>query len=729
VTDRKLRVLDIGTGQAGAVAAMLLADMGAEVIRFDIGGLPPADGRDAIWNRWKRRVAVTEAELAEALRLEAPRADVIVTDLNRAARARVGLDLDALMAAHPGLIVATVGGWPQGHAREDGPVDDAIVLAEAGLCDEMMAVTRDGPIYVRFPLGSCSAAWLALIGILARLWVRRRDGVGGRVSTSLVQGAMVPHMQNWGRTELTTPAVAGISKAWASTGVYRAGDGAWFHSMGDILKSPTLKAALAALSPQEITQAQARHARPGRDYRRADYGAICEIFATRPRQFWLEEYWAAGAPVQPCLPMGSLFDDEQVLANAYAIPVEDPRLGPTMQPGIPYHIEPAAPSEAAFGGAAAVLAPAPGAPPLAGLRVLDFGAFLAGPLGPMIMADLGADVIKVEPPRGEQMRASAEWSVLGCQRGKRGLALDLKNPRAAPIIEALIRSSHVVHHNMRLPAAERLGLGYAAVRAINPAVVYTHTSSYGPKGPRRDWPGFDQLFQAASGWELAGAGEGNGAVWHRFGMMDHYCAMASVAGTLLALLRSAGSGQGQATAASLLGAAHLTAETVQLADGTLTPWAPLDRAQMGVSPVRRLYATTDGWVMVAAPERDTEALARLKAAAAATDLEARFASLTAAQAIALAETAGIPAAKVALDNRDPYLDDPENRRTQLSIRHDHPTFGHFDHPGKFIDFADLPNRFVRPPPTIGQHTREILAELGLDAPAIDALAAEGVVAA
>jgi crotonobetainyl-CoA:carnitine CoA-transferase CaiB-like acyl-CoA transferase len=150
---------------------------------------------------------------------------------------------------------------------------------------------------------------------------------------------------------------------------------------------------------------------------------------------------------------------------------------------------------------------------------------------------------------------------------------------------------------------------------------------------------------------------------------------------------------------------------------------------MGVSPVRRLYATTDGWVMVAAPERDTEALARLKAAAAATDLEARFASLTAAQAIALAETAGIPAAKVALDNRDPYLDDPENRRTQLSIRHDHPTFGHFDHPGKFIDFADLPNRFVRPPPTIGQHTREILAELGLDAPAIDALAAEGVVAA
>ena len=143
----------------------------------------------------------------------------------------------------------------------------------------------------------------------------------------------------------------------------------------------------------------------------------------------------------------------------------------------------------------------------------------------MMLADLGADVVKVEPPGGEGMRW-VEWSFFGCQRGKRGVALDLKAPAAAPRSTRWCRWADIVHHNLRMPAARRLGVDDESVRAVNPDIVYCHTSSYGPRGPRADWPGYDQLFQASCGWEVAGAGEGNPPMWHRFGFMDHLCAMA-----------------------------------------------------------------------------------------------------------------------------------------------------------------------------------------------------------
>jgi crotonobetainyl-CoA:carnitine CoA-transferase CaiB-like acyl-CoA transferase len=138
----------------------------------------------------------------------------------------------------------------------------------------------------------------------------------------------------------------------------------------------------------------------------------------------------------------------------------------------------------------------------------------------MLMADLGADVIKVEATTGDPMRW-ADWPFAGCQRGKRTVALDLKSAASRPALEALVMWADVVHHNLRMPAARRLGLDSASLRSINPDLVFCHTSSYGPIGPRADWPGYDQLFQASCGWERAGAGAGNPPMWHRFGFMDH----------------------------------------------------------------------------------------------------------------------------------------------------------------------------------------------------------------
>ena len=143
------------------------------------------------------------------------------------------------------------------------------------------------------------------------------------------------------------------------------------------------------------------------------------------------------------------------------------------------------------------------------------------------------------------------------------------------------------------------------MRAVNPEIVYCHTSSYGPRGARADWPGYDQLFQASCGWEVAGAGEGNPPMWHRFGFMDHLCAMGSVIATLLALYHRDRTGTTQAVAGSLLGGGVLTGSETYLDAGGKTVAMPvLDHEQTGISPGVRILPVTDGWIAIAATTDD-----------------------------------------------------------------------------------------------------------------------------
>ena len=146
--------------------------------------------------------------------------------------------------------------------------------------------------------------------------------------------------------------------------------------------------------------------------------------------------------------------------------------------------------------------------PLDGVKVLDFSAFVAGPLGAQVLADLGAEVIKVEPPGGEAMRAAA-YAVAACQRGKRSLAMDINAPESRPVVDALIRWADVVLHNFRVGVSERLGIDEATVARLNPGAVYCHASAFGTTGPRAMLPGNDALMQAVTGFERAVGGAGN----------------------------------------------------------------------------------------------------------------------------------------------------------------------------------------------------------------------------
>lgn len=707
--------IELVGGMALARAGLLLSQSGADVVRVALAGEAAllSDVQDALWNRGKANETIDlasdagKARLAELL----AGADMLIHDRLPSRARALGLDAATLDAAYPKLIHVAIGGWPFGHAKQETPVSDGLVLAEAGILDEQAAVNRDGPIWLRFPLGSSHAGYLAVVGALARLYARARTGRGGPVYTSLIQGALVPLMMHWQRAEHPTPSIRfGMPKDSGAT-LFECADGLWIHTMGMPFQAPAMQAALDAMDAEERTAYNAKYAGRVIKYLE-DWGAIEAVFKTRPRAEWLELLWAADVPVQPVLPMGALYTDEQSQANGYVIDVDDPRFGATRQPGAPMQVD--------WDGPAARAASAPEARamafPLDGLKVLDIGNFLAGPLAPMMLADLGADVIKLEATSGDPMRPG-EWAFNGCQRNKRDVAVQLKDPQGRAVMERLVDWADVVHHNQRVPAAEKLGFGYAAVHARNPKAIYCHVSSYGPKGPRKDWPGYDQLFQSSAGWEYEGAGEGNPPMWHRFGMMDHLGALASVVATLLALIRRDRTGEGEFVAASLLGASLASVETLQLADGSLAPYPRLDSAQMGISNVERLYQCADGWIAVDAPGK----------ALPAGFGEASALAGTADQALATLKGAGLPAVRVALGNRDGFLDDPANRAARIVATFSHPTLGRFEHIGALWDFVDLGTRLDLAPPMLGQHSNEILESIGIDQAGRDALLAAGVV--
>lgn len=731
-----LRVIDLSRHRAGALATLLLAELGADVVKVRLA------------QDHRRRLAPVLAALHDrskamlAIDLDAPagrdallgwvgRADVVLHDRVPAEMAALGLDLAALCAADPSLIVAAIGAWPASHAERDCPVQDTLVLAQSGICDEQQAFGRAGPVFLAFPLGSLHAAYLAAIGVVTRVLMRTKTGQGGTVATSLVQGALLPMMLYWARASDPVPGLDGGVSKDNSLPLFECADGRWMHVMGDPAKAPSVAALLAAMGPDGVAAANLRHA-AGRPQIYPDLGALAEIFRQRPCAEWLAELWASDVPVQPVTAVGELFADPQVSANGYAIEVASTQFGQTTQAAVPITLEPpvrqqvraALPDwEPRVAPVASALA---GPHPLAGIRVLDFGSFLAGPLATMLLADLGADVIKIEAIAGEPLRA-AEWAFNASQRGKRTLALDLAHSGARAIIEALVRGADIVHHNMRMPAARKLGIDYATLKAINPRIIYTHVSAYGPSGPHKDWPGYDQLFQAASGWDTLSAGAGQPPAWLRFGMMDHLAALNSLLGTVAALHARGEGDDGQVVAASLLGASLFTLPTALREDGSLLPTAQVDGRQMGFSAAERLYRCADGWVAVYAEGPGAvQAVLQAGASASVEQLEQRLLGASVDQARAWMGGAGIACVVATAANQQRFFDDPDNRASGLVAGYPHPVYGHFEQPGAMWEFGDSALALGRAPPLLGQHTREILAELGFSSAQIDAFCAQKV---
>jgi crotonobetainyl-CoA:carnitine CoA-transferase CaiB-like acyl-CoA transferase len=388
--------------------------------------------------------------------------------------------------------------------------------------------------------------------------------------------------------------------------------------------------------------------------------------------------------------------------------------------------------------------------PLDGIRVLDFGQYLAGPFGPMILADLGADVIKIEPVTGDSMRMAGK-PFFGCQRGKRDIALNIKDPRGLKIALDLVKTADIVHHNMTAGVATKLGIDYNACKAVKPDIVYCNTWAYGFEGPLAKFGGLDPLYQASSGleYESGAVAEGNTPIYYRFGMCDASNAMLSVVAVLSALYHRKRTGVGQEVWTSLFDGGAMFTSDAHLVNGVPAPRPHLDKDLMGVSATYRLYPTQDDdWICIAAVTDDD--FTKLCGALGVLDIanEARFATNTKRsehrrqletllEPIFLTKTAvfwtrtldeaGVPN-EVPVDTKGGELPlfDADNVALGMVAEYEHGVLGNVRQFGELVRFSETRATIERAAPLVGEHTRSIMRDLGCTNEEIDTLIADGV---
>lgn len=395
----------------------------------------------------------------------------------------------------------------------------------------------------------------------------------------------------------------------------------------------------------------------------------------------------------------------------------------------------------------------PGGPlPLSGFRVLDLTRFLAGPYCTMVLADLGADVIKLEPPDGgDDSRTygpfvnGESYTFIQANRGKRSVALDLKQPRGRELARRLADTADLVIENFRPGVADRLGLGYAELSRDRPGLLYCSISGFGQTGPYAGRPGFDIMAQGVTGLMRMTGQPGGRPAKAGIAVNDLAAGVTAVYSILAAQLVRSRTGAGQYIDISLTDA--LLAWTVWEAgmwfgDGTL---ALPNGTRHRLSAPYQAYRTADGYVTIGA---SSDRLWRRAAGAlgcphwlddprfgSATDrithvgeLEAEIERVTVtrttAEWLAALDAVGVPAGPVL--RYDETLADPQVRAREMIVEMDHPIMGQVRTLGQPAKFSRSRTGSARPAPWLGQHTRPVLTELGLDAAEIAGLEKAGV---
>jgi crotonobetainyl-CoA:carnitine CoA-transferase CaiB-like acyl-CoA transferase len=377
--------------------------------------------------------------------------------------------------------------------------------------------------------------------------------------------------------------------------------------------------------------------------------------------------------------------------------------------------------------------------PLAGIRSVDCGMFAAGPYAAMLLADLGADVIKLEPPEGDTMRPT-EKAFAGVQRGKRSIAVDLKTPEGLQIFYQLAARADIVQHNLRGEVAERLGIGYGRVREINPRIIYCHGTGFGSKGPLRKIGGFEMNYQAHGGLESAQAGEGNSPELICGAPMDLFTAMQVASAILMALRWRDETGKGQYLEIPQFATAFVFESQQFLTPSGPGPRFTLDAQQTGLGPFYRIYEAADGrWVCVSCPDQKTQE--RLLSAleldpgvrtrergSLEHEMGARFRARPADDWMLSLRSSGVPC-EIAEETGhvEKILSDPQALERGRVVEYEHPVYGRLRQTGHLIRFSRTPARIDRPPPLCGQHTREVMRELDYGAEQIAALESRGII--
>ena len=392
--------------------------------------------------------------------------------------------------------------------------------------------------------------------------------------------------------------------------------------------------------------------------------------------------------------------------------------------------------------------------PLAGMRIVDMSSVLMGPFATQMLADYGADVVKVESPEGDLMRLGGAMRnpkmgsiFLQANRGKRSIVLDVKKPAGRRAFLTLCESADAVIHNVRTAAMARLRLAYEDVRTVAPAIVYVSLVGYGEDGPYAGKPAYDDLIQGISGVASLFAAGGREPRFAPVNMADRVVGLNAVHAVLAALLHRERTGEGQSIEVPMF---ETMAQFV-LGDhfGGLAfepPEGPPGYNRL-LSPDRRPYRTSDGHLCVlvytdrqwrsffeaigepelfADPLYSDHATRTRNYDRVYAELARHLATRTTAAWTELLTRHDIPC--VPAHDVESLLADPHIRAVGLVQSMEHPTEGTIRLAGPPARWSRTPPAIGGPPPNLGEHTREVLAEAGFGEAEIDAMIEEGAAA-
>ncbi len=797
-----LRVVDLSPTRVGAQISQLFADHGADVVWVE----PP--GGSALRDQtafpfWARGKSSLEVDLATPQGQQivadlAANADVLVDTFRPGVLDRRGLGFDALHAANPRLVYTSVTGFGRVGPYADLHGYEGLVAAKLGLFQVFGGMTPGPrPPFVTVPWCSFSASQIALHGTLAALLERESSGLGQHVETSLAQAVTALDTWSWFEYLIETKwpgaysRVANFDADGVPAGAFPyfllvalTSDGHWLqfaqvapHLFVALMKALGLAGMLTDPEWAGIPifeDAARRSAMWSLMLEAANKKTLAEwqaIFDADPNVF--AEIFRAGP---------AALEHPQLVFDAMVLDIVDAERGPVRQPGPLVHLSQ---TPAALGRSAPTLGdadtaarptsqpvgtqpvhPSTGSPPadlpLAGVTILELAGLFAAPHGATLLADLGARVIKVEPLAGDPIRTIIPFPESGgakVMQGKDSICIDTSNPEGLALVHELVKRSDIVMQGYRAGVAERIGLGYERLRALNPALVYLNAPGYGTGGPNGHRPAYAPSIGASVGIARTNVGDlvaeeprltldeiRHGARVLTVGALcanaqaDGFAALGVATAMLVGLLARARGAGGQEMLTTMLntGVHAMSAQTVDHPESPGEPRPDLD--MRGLSALYRIYDASDGWVFLAAPaQHEWDGLVSALASYASLGSDERFATPGAragndaelGDALAAIfvhrgaddwerdlRHADVGCVAVTTTNIEAVLwSDEFGRASGYLSDVEHPTFGAHPRMAPLVRFSRSATQAL-PGVLAGSHTDAVMTELGHDAASI-----------
>ena len=787
-----ITVLDLTDGMAGALAGMFLCDNGARVIRVE--GSETEDQRSdpgyAVWDRGKESIfldlsgalgdvqtdgrgigetSVNWRNLSHFHRLVMSN-DVLLESFAPSSAFQTLVSYSGLSSRNPRLVHCSITAYGREGPLKDLPADDDLAMARVGILANQPSF-RPGPVHVIHPLPSVGAAILAAQGIAAALYAREKTGVGRKVDTSLMAGAL-----------LFAPKVIGekltqrsVQRATVGGGpfysAFECEDGAWVQ-LGCV-HNRFVGLAASVMGIQDVMAdprfGDGRNV-PTEEARKELYGIVGDAIKTKPYEEWAPLFEEADVPYALVRTTQEAMDDPQVRLNDMVMQQNDLALGAMSYMGLPVKLT-GTPGKVKGG------RPVPGqhtddvlsmlseaepqssfvhepiaealAQPLEGVKVLETANVIAGPTAGKLLSVLGAEVIKLEPPEGDISRPTTPPYFYLLNSNKRSISVNARTEEGKEVAKRLAAQADILIANMRPGATDRIGIGTQALDEINPVIIEAHVTAFGWTGPYAHRPGLDPLAQALIGLQRAQGGPENPPVFLGGLAPNDYVAGAMGAlGAIMALYARERTGLGQQVHTNLLNAGILISSREFMMFQDKPPRRFADKGQHGLSALHRLYETSEGWIYLAAESDqcwlglcsalDREDLAsdprfaspnaRAENDAALTlELEQTLSERTLTKWLSLLEEKKVPCAPVVEEYNEGFFSDPQALANEMVVEHQHPNVGSYKISRNLIKFANTSDVDPRPTPTLGQHTGEVLKELGYSQGEIDELYRKGVV--